>query len=113
MNGFKKFYWQYPCRLMSFFMLMVSGHAFAITPLTDEATEFNVKKANQQFEQIKVSLSIQNLNSAHLHAAIETLSPLVLQADQCVNEAQKKLTNIQSLIQSAQNTEKKYHLSRG
>ena len=53
------------------------------------STGFNSKTANQQFDQINLQLSIQNLKLASLITAVETLTDLTLGADQCVESTQK------------------------
>ena len=72
-------------------------------PLNELPAGFNSKKANQQFDQINLQLSIQNLNLTHLDSAVDTLTSLTIQADRCVEITQKKLTNIEFLIKQATN----------
>ena len=72
-------------------------------PLNELPAGFNSKKANQQFDQINLQLSIQNLNLTHLDSAVDTLTSLTIQADRCVEITQKKLTNVEFLIKQATN----------
>lgn len=59
---------------------------------------FNVKKANQQFDRINLQLSVQNLNLNHLTSAVNTLTALTIDADECVVDIQKKIKNLQLMI---------------
>ena len=68
-------------------------------PLNNKAPCFDIKKANQQLDHIYLQLSVQNLNIASLNSATNTLIRLTSRADQCIDEAQKRLTNIELLIQ--------------
>ena len=67
-------------------------------PLNASTQDFNVKKANQEFDKINLQLSIQNLDLNNLQTAVVTLTHLTTQADQCVEDVQKKLNNTELLI---------------
>lgn len=60
-------------------------------PIETSNVKFNTKNANQQFDQINLKLSTENLNRADLDNAVNILSKLDEQAVFCVNEAQNKL----------------------
>ena len=62
------------------------------------AIDFDVKKANQQFDRINLQLSVQNLNLSNLVTAVNTIEGQIALADACVEDAQKKLNNISLLI---------------
>lgn len=74
-------------------------------PLNELPAGFDSKKANQQFDQINLQLSVQNLNIVHLDNAVDTLTSLSMRADRCVDITQKKLTNIEILIKQATNSQ--------
>ncbi len=78
---------------------------YGAQPLKDTQTDFNIKKANQQFDKINLQLSVQNLNLSHLNNAVKTLTKLSAQADNCVDQVQKKLNNIDILLKQVNNTE--------
>ena len=59
---------------------------------------FDIKKANQQFDHINLQLSVQNLNLNNLDTAVTTLTKLTTGADECMEEVQKKINNIEILI---------------
>lgn len=86
-------------RYFLFFIVLISWITPFAAPLTEPSSNFSVKQANQQFDRINLQLSVQNLNLHDLRQAIATLSNLVLQADQCVENTQKKLNNLDQLIQ--------------
>ncbi|WP_241480509.1 hypothetical protein [Legionella norrlandica] len=65
---------------------------------------FNIKSANKQFDQLNLKLSTQNLNLNNLKIAVETLSELSTQSEQCVADLQKKLNNVDALIKQATST---------
>ena len=67
--------------------------------LNENQSDFNIKEANHQFDQINLQLSVQNLKLSNLNTAIVTLTQLTTQADQCTDEAQKKLKNIEMQMQ--------------
>lgn len=67
-------------------------------PLNSVAPEFDVKKANQEFDHINLQLSVQNLNLTNLNIAVDTLTDLTARAEQCVEDVQKKITNVDILI---------------
>lgn len=73
------------------------SQAFAV-PLSNVPPTFNIKKANQQFDRINLQLSVQNLDLNNLDDAVDTLSALSTEAEQCVEDIQKKLNNIEILI---------------
>jgi potassium efflux system protein len=83
------------------FLLILSIHSALALPLNEEQSTFNVKQANRQFDRINLQLSVQNLNLHDLNIAIKTLEDLITQADQCVDEAQKKLSGINEQILQA------------
>ena len=59
---------------------------------------FDIKKTNQQFDHINLQLSVQNLNLHNLEAAVNTLTRLTANAEQCVEDMQKKINNTEMLI---------------
>ena len=73
--------------------------AISASKNTTQAPEFNIIDANKQFDQINLKLSTQNLNIKDLSHAIKSLQQLSDQAQDCVDETQKKLNNINTLIQ--------------
>ena len=78
-------------------------------PLIGGATSFDIKKANQAFDRINLQLSVHNLNINHLNTAMNTLAGLTTQAEQCVEDMQKKINGIDTLINqggSASDTKK-------
>lgn len=83
--------------LLFFCLFFVNIGAIQALSIDDSSIEFDFKKANQQFDQINLKLSIQDLNIGSLEAAVETLSNLVSQADRCVDLAQKKRTDLTDL----------------
>lgn len=60
--------------------------------------KFDLKKANQQFDQIKFKLSGDHLNLPDLENAIETLQKFNHQAEKCVSDAQKKIDDLNELL---------------
>ncbi|WP_058484554.1 mechanosensitive ion channel family protein [Legionella spiritensis] len=68
---------------------------------TSSPVIFDIKNANEQFDHINLKLSIQNLNLTNLSNAVDTLTELSVQADQCVDEMQKKLNSLDILIKQA------------
>ena len=66
--------------------------------LNNTSPEFDIKNANKQFDHINLQLSVQNLNLANLDAAVNTLTNLTADAEQCVEDVQKKITNVEILI---------------
>ncbi len=87
--------------LCTFFLCM---NTIAAYPLEQATPEFNIKQANQRFDQINLQLSTQNLNQDDLNTAIDTLSTYSEQAEQCINDAQKKVNNLTALIHQSSNT---------
>lgn len=71
--------------------------AFA-KPLVGGPMGFNIKKANQQFDRINLQLSVQNLNVNNLDSAVNTLTGLTTEAEQCVEDMQKKINGVDTLI---------------
>ena len=65
--------------------------------------EFDIKNANKTFDQINLKLSTQNLNLKDLQTAIRAIKKLNDEAEVCIENAQKKLGNINNLIQTNQN----------
>ncbi len=74
-------------------------------PLNNIQLGFNIKKANQEFDHINLQLSVQNLNLTNLETAVETLSDLSDKADECVEDVQKKINNIEILIKQGSNNQ--------
>ncbi|NDH08564.1 MAG: portal protein [Gammaproteobacteria bacterium] len=64
--------------------------------------EFDIKNANTTFDQINLKLSTQNLNLKDLQIAIRTITKLNDDAEDCIENSQKKLANINNLIQANQ-----------
>ena len=94
-------------------IIVLCGILFSMTPLhsapietaTATATaEFSIINANQQFDKINLQLSVQNLKLSALNNAIETLSKLTAYANQCVDDAQKKIDNLNNLIKPTTTT---------
>lgn len=88
-------------RFISFLLFFISMTSASALPLNDNLLQFDIKKANDAFDHINLQLSIQNVNVANLNAAIITLSKLTANADQCINDTEKKLTNLEILIKQA------------
>lgn len=79
----------------------------SIPPILGDTTLpaiFDVKNANKQFDHINLQLSVQNLNLNNLNKAVETLSELSAQSDQCISDLQKKLNSVDVLIKQATST---------
>lgn len=77
----------------------------AMANLLDNNTPvFNIKQANQAFDRINLRLSTQNLNQHDLNIAINTLSMHTAQAEQCVSDALKRLSNVEILIRQGTNS---------
>ena len=70
-----------------------------VNPAIHKAPCFDIKNANLQLDHIYLELSVQNLNLDSLNSATNKLTNLTSRADQCIDEAQKRLTNINLLIQ--------------
>ena len=85
------------------YLFFLCVNAIAANPLEEDAPTFNIKQANQAFDHINLQLSTQNLNQHDLNTAIDTLSGYTEQAEQCMSDAQKKLTNLELLIQQGSN----------
>ena len=66
--------------------------------LNTSAPGFDIKKANQQFDRINLELSVHNLNLNNLDAAVNTLTTLSHDADDCVDDVQKKINGVEILI---------------
>ena len=81
--------------LCLFFISITGLHSASITL---EPVEFDVKKANQIFDKINLKLSVQNLEINDLNVAVETLAELTKNADQCIEDAQKKLNSLDLLL---------------
>ncbi len=81
------------CLLVS--TLLAATQAMPMETLPE--IKFDVKKANQQFDQINLKLSVENLNLPDLEQAIETLGKLNNEAERCVIDAQKKIDDLQDL----------------
>lgn len=86
-----------------FFFIALTVSASAAT-LDEKIPTFPVKKATQQLDRINLNLSLQSLDVSNLSAAIKTISGLSSQSDDCVQDAQKKLTAIDTLIQQGLNS---------
>lgn len=69
--------------------------------------DFNIIKANKQFDTITIKLSIQNLNSEDLAVAIEKLDKLKDKATECIERSKAELKKIELLQQSVPKVEKK------
>lgn len=65
--------------------------------------EFDIKNANKIFDQINLKLSTQNLNLKDLQSAIRSIKKLNEEAGDCIENSQRKLANINNLIQTNQN----------
>lgn len=90
-------------KLLMVFLFLLGFNPLFANPLNNNTDDFNVKSANQQFDHINLQLSVQNLNLQNLNKAIETLSTLMTKADQCVEDNQKKISNIDILIKQGSN----------
>ncbi len=85
--------------LATFCFLILCINASAANPLDNHNPVFNIKKANQTFDKINLQLSTQNLNQTNLDVAIDTLSGLTAEAEQCIDDAKKRVSNLDTLIQ--------------
>lgn len=87
--------------------VMILLFFFSISPTLGDTTLpaiFDVKNANKQFDQINLQLSVQNLNLNNLNKAVETLSELSAQSDECIADIQKKINGVDVLIKQATST---------
>lgn len=69
--------------------------------------EFNLKQANKTFDQLNLKLSVENLNTEHLETAINTLNTLINDAKTSINFYQKKLDNLDNLLNEAETSKTK------
>ncbi|PJD92802.1 MAG: portal protein [Legionella sp.] len=69
--------------------------------IAKEQSEFNLKQANKQFDQLNLRLSVENLNVAHLNDAITVLNQLIVGANNCIDLKQKKLNSLEPLLAEA------------
>ncbi len=67
-------------------------------PVNTIKDEFDVNEANKNFDQINLKLSTQNLNLKDLSSAIKKLQKLNDFAQDCIENTQKKLNNINNLL---------------
>ncbi|HAU2042529.1 TPA: portal protein, partial [Legionella pneumophila] len=87
--------------------VMILLFFFSISPTLGDTTlpaVFDVKNANKQFDHINLQLSVQNLNLNNLNKAVETLSELSAQSDECIADLQKKINGVDVLIKQAAST---------
>ncbi len=87
-----------PLSISIFLFFCLSSHLAIANPLGDDSSLFNLTEANQAFDRINLNLSVQNLNLNSLNAAINTLNKYIVQADQCMENAQARLQNIDVLL---------------
>ncbi|HEM0295908.1 TPA: portal protein, partial [Legionella pneumophila] len=77
--------------------VMILLFFFSISPTLGDTTLpaiFDVKNANKQFDKINLQLSVQNLSLNNLNKAVETLSELSAQSDECIADIQKKINGV-------------------
>ncbi|HFK8684888.1 TPA: portal protein, partial [Legionella pneumophila] len=87
--------------------VMILLFFFSISPTLGDTTLpaiFDVKNANKQFDKINLQLSVQNLSLNNLNKAVETLSELSAQSDECIADIQKKINGVDVLIKQATST---------
>lgn len=84
-----------------FFISLLSLCLFQVSPAhamnTTPHVTFDVKKANQQFDQINIALSVEDLNLNNLENAIATLDVLNHQAENCIVNTQQKIDELNDL----------------
>ena len=83
--------------LALFFFLFFSHNVLIASSLDETSQRFNIKQVNQVFDQMTLKLSTKNLSPHDLNAAIKTLSEYAQQAEQCMSDEKKRLTNIKTL----------------
>ncbi len=81
-----------------FCALFFSLPSLQSAPLETNPSEFNTIAANQEFDKINLGLSVQNLKLSSLNTAVDTLTKLSGQAGLCIEDAQKKLDNLNDLM---------------
>lgn len=92
--------------MICFFLLSATTSLASQLHITPPS--FDLTKANREFDRINLVLSVQNLNANSLSTSIDKLSNLIDAANQCVEDEQKKLNNIESFIkQNANPVDKK------
>jgi potassium efflux system protein len=86
-------------RALCYLFIFSCFHLGNASPLeTAPDIKFDVRKANTQFDQINLKLSVENLNVTDLGAAIEALTELSTHAANCVETAQRKITNLNEMV---------------
>jgi len=65
---------------------------------TNVKEDFNITDANKDFDQINLKLSSQNLNLKDLTNAIKKLQKLNNFAQECIENTQKKINNLNNLL---------------
>ncbi len=73
------------------------------TPMNGMLQTFDIKKANMQFDKINLQLSVHNLNLSNLDGAVNTLTKLTTKAEKCVDDVQKKIINVETMIKQDSN----------
>ena len=107
-------------RMIIFLILSMASHlvfsepmpANTATPINPQNTiylskdkaDFNAGDANKTFDQLNLKLSTQNLILKDLLTAIKTLEQFNNSAQECIESSQKKLNNINNLLQIGQTT---------
>ena len=85
--------------LTIFFIIFLISNISAANSLPNASnTPFDIKNANRQFDKINLQLSTQNLNIHNLGAAVAILNELIIDADICVEDLEKKIVNTETLI---------------
>lgn len=83
--------------LSCLFILSIFTATPGLSMETESNVKFDLKKANQQFDTINLTLSVQNLNLNNLEKAIKTLESLNYEASSCVISAQRKIDDLNDL----------------
>lgn len=87
-------------------LVLINTSIFADTKpnnnqLNTESFAFDVTTANKEFDKMNLNLSTQGLEQSTLKKAIKTLKSQLKNAEECININEKKVNNLDSQIQEA------------
>lgn len=80
------------------------------------SSTFDPEQANKILDQVSIKLSTEELNVAHLEAAVATLDELREQSQQCIEESKKELAEVNRQLKAigdlSQKTEEQTYLEK-
>ena len=85
--------------------LLLANNPLLADNLSIKTLDAHIKQAHENLDKIKIALALPNTTQSALSSAIVSLTTSIAQANECVDETEEELDNIEHLINQGEKLE--------